>query len=387
MLFVDPVEESLLAGIKHPAQWIRIIKRLFSFGHPVQRDKNLFLLRPLALLPKKISVFSFKAINERFVLWQIRRAIAALGLRPIVFLTYQRLDWDYIGKLGELISVYHCTDLFSSFRFANELERKEEVKAERRLIMKCALVFATERELTRITQKLNPKTFYLPNATDAELLKATAASDRRAPDDLRSITRPIIGFVGVLTELNVDYSTLEYAAKKEPQWSFVMIGPIREPELLPRLPNIYYLGSRRREEVASYLAACDVCIIPNPDNEHCLYAFDVKFFEYLAAGKPVVTGPKPALAEYRDLFYESKGKESFSHNLHRALNEDANLLRDRRRAAAARNTWDDRARQMLDKIYEELSSRTKDVRSEAPEARVYQSLKTPDAEALAKESR
>jgi hypothetical protein len=83
----------------------------------------------------------------------------------------------------------------------------------------------------------------------------------------------------------------------------------------------------------------------------------VKFFEYLAAGKPVVTGCKPALKDYPDLFYESKDQVEFVDNLDKALVQDNPRLVKKRQEAARENTWDKRVQQMLSIIDGKVSNR------------------------------
>jgi glycosyltransferase involved in cell wall biosynthesis len=357
VLFIDPIEESILTVLKHPGRVADILRRVWHSSNPVQKGEKLFALSPAAIFPVGYSNRYLKFINKQLVLWQIRSAIRKLRLKSIIFLTYQRLDWDYVGKLGEILSTYHCTDLFGSFEFSSEEERRDDVQKEEGLIRKSDIVFATEKELTELIKGINENTFYLPNATDYELYSKAALPDTKIADDLSDIPHPIVGFVGIIAEINVDFSVLEYAARNRPQWSFVMIGPMREPEFIPRLKNIYYIGPRRKEEIPHYLKAFDACIIPNPDNEHCKYAFDVKFFEYLAAGKPVVTGCKPALKDYPDLFYESKDQVEFVDNLDKALVQDNPRLVKKRQEAARENTWDKRVQQMLSIIDGKVSNR------------------------------
>jgi glycosyltransferase involved in cell wall biosynthesis len=50
-----------------------------------------------------------------------------------------------------------------------------------------------------------------------------------------------------------------------------------------------------------YLRGFDVALLPCPLNDYTRSMFPMKFFEYLAAGVPVVATDLPALCEYRHL--------------------------------------------------------------------------------------
>ncbi len=54
-------------------------------------------------------------------------------------------------------------------------------------------------------------------------------------------------------------------------------------------------GSPPYAELPCYLKGWDVTILPNVLNEYTESMFPMKFFEYLAAGKPVVSIDLPAL--------------------------------------------------------------------------------------------
>ena len=71
----------------------------------------------------------------------------------------------------------------------------------------------------------------------------------------------------------------------------VMIGPVVkiDPDDLPRMPNIHYLGPKKYDELPRYLAGWDVALLLFARNEATRYISPTKTPEYLAAGKPVVS--------------------------------------------------------------------------------------------------
>jgi glycosyltransferase involved in cell wall biosynthesis len=79
--------------------------------------------------------------------------------------------------------------------------------------------------------------------------------------------------------------------------------------------------------------------------EHCN---PVKLKEYLALGKPVVSTPFPELRRTGSLCIEAVGAEAFAAAIDRALREDNETDREKRRAWAAQNTWDAKFRQVVE---------------------------------------
>jgi glycosyltransferase involved in cell wall biosynthesis len=88
-------------------------------------------------------------------------------------------------------------------------------------------------------------------------------------------------------------------------------------------------------------------------NDYTRCVFPIKFFEYLASGKPVVSTPIPALRKYAQLFKVADGAEEMVKALQAALATESPEKRSRRVAAARGNTWNHR----IDRILEVLEGK------------------------------
>jgi UDP-galactopyranose mutase len=82
-------------------------------------------------------------------------------------------------------------------------------------------------------------------------------------------------------------------------WSVILVGPVSglSPESLPRLGNIYWLGPRPYEHLPNYLRGVDACILPFKRSAELTGYMPGQVYEMLCAGRPVVTGPLPELAD------------------------------------------------------------------------------------------
>ena len=75
--------------------------------------------------------------------------------------------------------------------------------------------------------------------------------------------RPIIGFHGPLSE-QLDWELLESAAKRRPDWYWVLIGPRQSPQLdrLLQQRNVFWLGEKSVEQLPAYLQHWQVTLLP-----------------------------------------------------------------------------------------------------------------------------
>ena len=136
----------------------------------------------------------------------------------------------------------------------------------------------------------------------------------------------------------VDSQLVAQAAKLLPHWDFILVGPqFGGHKVWGR--NIYNLGMRMYEWLPAYLHNVDVCLIPFRDNDVTRAANPVKLWEYLAAGKPVVSTPLPEVSPLRHVVRIASGPE-FALEIPRALADQH--LEPYRIAAAKANSWEAR---------------------------------------------
>jgi teichuronic acid biosynthesis glycosyltransferase TuaH len=162
---------------------------------------------------------------------------------------------------------------------------------------------------------------------------------------------PVAGFVGHLNS-RTDLALLE--AVSATGASLLLLGP-RDPsfepdrfEALLARPHVSYVGPRRFEELLPYLKKIDVGLVPYANTQFNRNSFPLKTLEYLAAGRPVVSTPLPAVRSLRtDLVALAETPEDFAAAVMREAGRDREpgLLAERR-AFAAEHSWAARAEQL-----------------------------------------
>ena len=70
--------------------------------------------------------------------------------------------------------------------------------------------------------------------------------------------------------MRLDIKLLEELASLHAHWNFVFVGPEDDSFIkskLHQLTNVFFIGSKRPEELPSYVHSFDVCINPQLINE------------------------------------------------------------------------------------------------------------------------
>ena len=250
-------------------------------------------------------------------------------------ITTNPVHYDTIRNLRWKRLVYDCLDRYEGF-FPEGSELQEFVlERERRLLKEADFVFVSSRLLYDEKSQIR-KVHYLPHGVDIEHFQNHATP---APEELRSIRNPIVGFVGGI-EHWVDLSWVAAAAEDLPEVSFVLVGDVRVPvSELPQRTNIRFLGYRPYAEVSRYINAFSVCIVPFRINDLTAAVNPIKVLEYFALGRPVVSTYMPELEHYLPYIALVRTVAEFIARVKDALATDTPGLRRARQEIAESRSW------------------------------------------------
>jgi UDP-galactopyranose mutase len=230
-----------------------------------------------------------RALLDDFVSERVARRFIAWYYTPMA-LAYSR-------HLKPAAVVYDCMDELSNFKAAPP----ELGMLEGELFRHADIIFTGGYSLYEHKRDKHPNVHPFPSSVDCKHFRSAriGCSD---PEDQRSLPRPRIGYTGVIDE-RFDVDLVRAVAAARPEWQFVMVGPIVkiDPAMLPRGPNLHYLGSKPYTELPAYLAGWDVAIMPFARNEATRFISPTKTPEYLAAGRRVVsTSIRDVVRSYGD---------------------------------------------------------------------------------------
>jgi glycosyltransferase involved in cell wall biosynthesis len=217
-------------------------------------------------------------------------------------------------------------------------------------------VVATADSLFQTVSSERSDAILAPNGVDFDLFQNAYQRETKPPEDMASIVipdTPIIGYYGALARW-FDYDLLAYAAQTHPDYHFLLIGPAHDDNLeaskVQTIPNVFWLGPRDYQVLPQYLAWFDVATIPFVINEITLSTSPIKLFEYLAAGKPVVTTAMPECRKYFGVSVAENYQE-YVMLLEKAIAQAKdNNFRKAAQAEASRFDWKERAKQIASRL-------------------------------------
>jgi glycosyltransferase involved in cell wall biosynthesis len=320
----------------------KISRKLGEFAQgPVNVENDLWVFSPLVLPLPHSSVA--RRINQGILRATIAMLRWRLGLREFDLWTFLPNVADYLGTLGERLSVYYCVDEWSLFSYLDEQGTRT---AETALLNKVDVCFAINHALADAKRAVNPTTYVSPHGVDHEVFARALDPATALPADVTTLPRPIVGFYGTIQDW-VDLDLIARLATNHPDWSLVLLGQIMvDVEPLRRLPNVHLLGRKPHAELPAYCKAFDVGLIPYRISERMTFVNPIKLREYLSAGVPVVSTAVPEVARYPDLCAVAANADQFEQAVITALADTSPPARAARSAAMRTETWSARVDQV-----------------------------------------
>ncbi|PTB21164.1 glycosyl transferase family 1 [Trinickia symbiotica] len=340
--------------------WSRLWRRLWRgvrslLVGPPRRAANIWVLSPL-MVPAKHHWPLVRSLNQALLRWSVTRFVKAHRFADPVIWTYHPYMLSAIENLHRGPLVYHCVDDIAAIP---GIDVSAFNTAQNALLLCCDAVFTTAISLKQQCLPYNPNTHYFGNVVDAEHF-SQAMDAGPLPADLSEIPAPRLVYHGVLSDFKIDLPLILKTAQARPAWHWIIIGEEREGQRsellvqLSQLPNVHLLGYRSYQSLPEYLRGMNVGVLPTLLNDYTRSMFPMKFYEYLAAGLPVVSTPLDFAKEPRAGLEVAGDVEAFITAVEKQLRR-GRLTADETLVAVGDNTWERRLDKML-----EITFRTSD---------------------------
>ena len=240
--------------------------------------------------------------------------------------------WDAQTRL-----VYDCMDHHGGF----EDNASDILSGEQQLIADSDLLVVTSQWLHEQLSDKARKVVMVRNATEYQHFCQRPQQVFVDPQG-----RQVIGYYGALAEW-FDVPLLREVALANPQALVLMVGrdTAGVAAQLADVANIRFVGEVAYAELPYWLYGFDVCLMPFRVIPLTLATNPVKVYEYLSAGKPVVSVDLPELAQFEGLVRLASDHAGFVAQVQQALQEPKDDLQQpqARREFASRQTWSQRA--------------------------------------------
>jgi uncharacterized SAM-binding protein YcdF (DUF218 family)/glycosyltransferase involved in cell wall biosynthesis len=308
---------------------------------------NLVVFSPI-VLPLPYSRVA-RWLNRLILRRSLQRWIHATGFsRPIVWTFLPTpLARDLIREVRPSLTIYYCIDDFAS----SSHEARKITPNEQMIFRDADLVFVTSEKLRQRAAAFSSNVHLFPFGVSLAAFETIRDQAPSLPEDLASLRRPVVGYVGGLHQW-VDQDLVCEVARRLPQVTFAFVGPAQvDVSRLAALSNVVLLGTRAHEHVPKYVRGFDAAIVPYTLSEYTANVYPTKLNEYLAMGVPVVATD---LAEIRR-FEQDHGAviaigtdpAGFAAAVERALGDHAPAAVARRIEVARSNSWERRLEQMM----------------------------------------
>ena len=259
--------------------------------------------------------------------------------------------------------IYDCMDELSMFKGAPPELLGQEVA----LFKRADVVFTGGRSLYQAKRTRHDNVHCFPSSVDAPHFSTPTADHPLQA----ALPRPRIGYCGVIDE-RIDIDLIAGIAALRPQWQIVMVGPTAkiDPESLPQMVNIHWMGQQSYQVLPGFIQGWDVCLLPFALNESTRFISPTKTLEYLASGRPCVsTAIRDVVEGYHAVVEIRADATGFIDACESQMRREATqLLNDEKavQAILAGTSWDATAASMVELISNVLKARARTARRQTP---------------------
>jgi teichuronic acid biosynthesis glycosyltransferase TuaH len=311
-----------------------------------QINENMWTLFPNTIVEsinwiKSAAAFNFfNKFNDKRFARQIKKTADKLGFSNyILFNDNSMINGFYLKEyLKPDIFIYLLRDAVILVPY----HKLHGSRLQPQIIAKADIAVTNSDFFADYARNTNPNSHMIGQGCDLTRYNDTDGK-LKIPDDLKDIKKPVIGYVGFLTEIRLDIEVLVHIAEQKPEWSLVLVGPEDDAfknSKLHELSNVIFLGRKRPDELAEYIKGFDVALNPQIVNPITDINYPLKIDEYLAMGKPTVATKTTFMEYFRDHTYLPSTKEEYVTEIEKALKEDSPQLAEERIAVASSHSWE-----------------------------------------------
>jgi UDP-galactopyranose mutase len=315
-----------------------------------QIGASLWVLEPIVLPGVRRSA-AIKRVNDRLIVSAIRK-LPISHAAPIAW-AYSPHARDLVDLVAPRFVVYDIADNYttpSGAEVRDEDERRELARLaelETSMLGRADMVLCVSDTLAARARQGHPVVHVVPNGCDYEAYQQAGLSVRRH-------TRPRIGYVGTVAP-RVDVDLLVELARANPGWDVQVVGPVSPLVAIDRRrtpPNLLWTGEVPYARVPAIIARFDVGILPLRVIPFATDCSPIQVFDYLAAGKPVVSTPVSQLQAWPGLIRTAEGADAFASAIRGALADTSTASVAERQLFARANSWSARVSRIMDLLGE-----------------------------------
>ncbi len=311
---------------------------------------NVFLTNASKFLPNTLPFC--RKINEAAMRRHVRKIARDLGLKAPVLWLNPHSAVHMIGQMNERGALYDITDDWTQLT-QKAAEKRLVTQQDDALCRRANAVVVCSSRLFELKKSRAKELFLVPNGVD---VAHYAAVDNTRRADTQA---PVFGYTGSIHADRVDTDRVLDLARAFPQGRVVLIGPNMLSEAqtskLRAQPNIELRGAISYAQIPQAMSQFDVCVVPHVESAFTESLNPIKLWEYLAAGKPIVSTNLAGFRDFPALCRIASSRDDFLAACREAAQEAASDNASQvaaRQAEASNNSWTKRVDQIVEILNE-----------------------------------
>jgi glycosyltransferase involved in cell wall biosynthesis len=286
----------------------------------------------------------FTAFNKKNVIESLQKAMSKLEMKNAVLFLENPMA---IGVARHIKFDAFAFDAIDNWLCHPQMELyRAVVEKNYRFVDENANAIFTVSENLKQVFPTNKNVQWVSNGVDVEFFQNAFNEESE---------KQIVGYAGKIQE-RVDFDLVENCLKVCPSVEFQFLGPAysqkeRIAELERKYPNIKFFGDIHYSELPKYMKKWNVAIIPHKVDSFTASMNPLKLYEYLAAGKQVVsTGVAGVSKSISPYVYVAANADEFVALLETALNCAGLSPKEIAESIPMEYHWSNRANIISDKL-------------------------------------
>jgi teichuronic acid biosynthesis glycosyltransferase TuaH len=310
---------------------------------------RLQLLTPTKWFPNSLPIG--RIWNDRHVLRQIKQSLRDLKWIPTHLWINQH---EAVHLLGEGIApktIYDITDDWTKFS-GNQSRLEQTTKQDATLCKFSDYVIVCSQQLFDDKIKLvdQERLHLIPNGVHINHYETVTNTSLPVHALAQNWAKPVFGYTGTIHGDRVDVNLIAAIAQAYPSVTIAMVGPNLlegdDQQALNQFSNIVFTGAQSYSELPNIMRSFDVCMVPHLVTPFTESLNPIKLWEYLAAGKPIVSTNVAGFRDFPELLFVSPAHADFIENLSVAISSDKSAANDRQDVAKL-HSWDSRLHDVM----------------------------------------
>lgn len=375
ILFIENTGIRMVTFSDMPRLKKRIINWLKSTKGYRKEAENLYTYSPIILPFPYLKIALW--INKYLLFTSLKRWSKITNFNNPIIWTYlpTPITLSLIEEFPYKALIYYLADnLAATSKLAKRITKYEE-----RVLRKADVVFAMPKNMLEYCRRFNKNVLHVPMGVDIAKFLRCEEIDKKPPE-IENINNRIIGYVGGLRS-SVDQELIAFLASYFSDFMFFFIGPIQtDISLIKKFKNLIFVRQKSHEELPRYIKYFDVGIIVYRKDDYGDNISSGKLNEYSIMGKPVVSTRIKEVENFNkesdNIIYIADSYQDFADLILKAITEDNEILRNKRREIACNNSWDKKIELMSEFIKTTIEKQEKkDLNWQENLLKIYKNVK------------